>query len=321
MFKKIVAAFLFMVVILSHSALQGEDLLSGEGGGPDGASQSRLVKNTILDGVEHQSDDKSQSVKTSPQTESAAISVYSFIQNGRMHADKTGTYGEVMKRIAKRIDTKIIVKPNYLARGLRNFDQSQNGCFFPIGARGFEILFAKGKYHAGNRLYSMPVDLVKGHVFSRKGKPLIRSVEDMRDKKFAVMRRIAIQEYFPSLKDHNFIKTPSDDYNIRLMLNGRVDYVISFMPDAALNFEMAGFRDYTYDPKFQYFTTTTHLGCKKTPETAKLMAEFDRELSKMIQSGELKMILSPYAEVAPVGHKPYTYMKMKNQTWTHRNKQ
>ncbi|WND03632.1 transporter substrate-binding domain-containing protein [Temperatibacter marinus] len=240
------------------------------------------------------------------QTKDKVITIHSFLQPERMDTQLNGDYGKIVRYVRDHVDSPVIVRPTFLARALKNFERGQgNICFFPMANTGLDVFFP-GQFSQSNSLISVPVDVVTGRVISRKGMPLVSSLKDMKGKTFSVIRKVLVKRYFPNIKQNQLVKAPSDSNNIRMLVNGRVNYMITFMPDIALSMRAINFKEYTFDPDFLFFESTTAIICKRTEKTEHFMNQANKLIIDLQQSGKMKALMSEFSQPAVAGSEHYS---------------
>ncbi|WND03633.1 transporter substrate-binding domain-containing protein [Temperatibacter marinus] len=232
------------------------------------------------------------------------IVLHTFIQKNRLEPNLAGGYGRLLRYIQKNSSQNFEMRPYYLTRALRNFENDPSGCFFPSPPETIGVLIPSMKGQSVR--YSLPIDYISGHLFSHSSVPKITSFEQVEGLKFGVLNDSIVEPLFgDKLNTIELVRVRNDRQNMNMLMRRRVNYVFGWAPDNLLMAEDLDFTEFSYDPSLKFFETTTHVVCKKTPENDAVLSTINAQIKQLQTSGIIRFILSKHANPVEYGSRSY----------------
>ena len=210
-----------------------------------------------------------------------------------------GPYGRLMAELLARVGTSVDLRvlPGKRANLMMYGRPRRADCEFPSA---LEHLTAKTR--SGNRLIeSRAMNHARAHVFTRPGSTPVRRMEDLHGKQVGIVRGFGYGAEMNALIELGsrapirFVEVDDELQHVRLLtLTSRVDAILGYLPEIAIELEQAGAGDVVYDPAFPLLQTGDRLLCHHSVAAEKLIQAMDKQLQAMGESGALKRILGAY---------------------------
>lgn len=198
--------------------------------------------------------------------------------------DGSGIYNKIYDEVKKQVPdlpNLDIVNPG---RAIGSYVRGQVSCLTPANSNSnfYDVPF--------KTIESMPFNLAKIYAFTAPGKPTVSSIADLKGKKIAVRQGFS---YGRDLETAGlqFDKGQSIEANVRKLLDGRVDVVVDFVPDAWEAFDALKMAPLPHVADKPLAVHVDAIVCKDTPETQALISKISDVLLQLKASGKLKEIL------------------------------
>lgn len=135
---------------------------------------------------------------------------------------------------------------------------------------------------------SFPLGSFKQYIFTAKGTPLISSVKALKGLRVGGILGDTEQDWFKQFKrlNINYNLVPRIEQNVRMLKLGRLDAMVSFMPDAA-----KWQNQLNYDAANPLFSAYDRLTCHNNTQGRYLIQTLSPQLEQMKQDGSTKRIL------------------------------
>ncbi len=201
---------------------------------------------------------------------------------GLIEKDKKGAYQLLLKEAANR--ASINYKEDFYPqkRALRTFFEKKSHCIYAYTDIAVTKL-GKDKIKA-----SFPLGGFKQHIFTKTGTPALTSINQLKGKVVGGILGDGEQDWFAAFKkagiEYQFVTRI--EQNIVKLERGRIDAMISFMPDVA---KWEDQLNYARDkPLFSAFDMIT---CHNNLEGSQFIKRISPVLKRMKKDGTMKAIL------------------------------
>ncbi len=205
---------------------------------------------------------------------------------GLVEEDGTGKYQLLMREAAKRANLKFTEHHYPQRRALKLFLlKGSSCCIYAYTDLAVEKL---GKE---NVVASFPIGIFKQYIFTKKGTTVLTSIDQLKGKSVGGVLGDDLQPWYP-----NFTKAGvhlnlviSTEQNLKMLHQGRIDAMISFLPDIA---EYVGQLDFA--PDNSLLTSYDRITCHNTPEGRQFVEKISSALQEMKHDGTMKKILETF---------------------------
>ncbi len=225
------------------------------------------------------------------------VKVIGFPKEGRLEIDGSGPYGDLIRAILKQAgyDGAFIATP--VLRALRYFETEGEVCLVPASMIAVTSQFPT--IGADKLIASEPIDYITGHLVTRPGTKPIRNPAEIQGKIMAAWVGVNVKVFFPNI-DFTLLKTESEENAIRLLHNGRVDIIWSWIPDIYILYDQMGLGEPVLAEDSPIFGSSAHFTCHRTAQTEQLIVKIDKIINEMRANGDLKRILGKHARIVGV---------------------
>ncbi|MEX0297677.1 MAG: substrate-binding periplasmic protein [Kordiimonas sp.] len=222
------------------------------------------------------------------------LKIIGFPKEGRLEIDGSGPYADLVRAILKQAgyDGAFIATP--VLRALRYFETEGEVCLVPTSKIAITNQFPT--IGADKLIASEPIDYITGHLVTRPGTKPIRNPAEIDGKIMAAWVGVNVNVFFPNI-DFTLLKTESEENAIRLLHNGRVDVIWSWIPDAYILYEQMGLGEPVLAEDSPIFGSSAHFTCHRTARTEQLISRIDLVINEMRTDGRLKKILGKHARI------------------------
>ncbi len=215
--------------------------------------------------------------------------IYATAWGMTLAEDGTGFYNDLARLILDDIDDK----PGYdlipYRRANRIFAQDESSCHYPSTLN----------YMAATGIVDDTTDLVESyfmlrsvaHIFSRYDAEAITEKSGVAGKVVAYPMGAEV----PRLLDGfgaSFIPVNAEKSKAELLISGRVELMIAYMPDVVFVFRELGKPMPPFDPNFTINDDNIAIVCHRTPGNEALIARVNQRIMALRESGALATFLS-----------------------------
>ncbi|MFC4349105.1 hypothetical protein ACFO5Q_14720 [Kordiimonas lipolytica] len=215
--------------------------------------------------------------------------IYATAWGMTLAEDGTGFYND----LAHLVLDEIARTPRYdivpYRRANRIFAQDKTGCHYPstlnyMAATGI-VDDTSGLVESYFMLRSV------AHIFSRYDTPAVSQKADVTDRVIAYPMGAEV----PRLLDGfgaSFIPVNDEKGKAELLISGRVELMIAYMPDVLFVFRELGKPMPPYNPSFTINDDNIAIVCHRTVENEDMIARINARIKTLRDSGELAAFLS-----------------------------
>lgn len=231
-----------------------------------------------------------------------------------LHEQNPGPHNEVFHSVIleSALPTyKINMIPHYRAN--RDFLSRQSNCLYitvddpplyPEGSDANALLPTDAGYDTSIR-FSLPINQIKLHIYTREGEPIIGSYGDMKDK-VIIGVRTQLKNVQGTLQQKGAIILYIEDYTkgFQLLDRGRADAIITYSMDVQVMLEAeraeAGLlsaplrRRYSYDKNFAIRSVNEITACWRSPEADRFIDRINTQINFLRNNGNLDIIFADY---------------------------
>lgn len=221
--------------------------------------------------------------------------VFGYSLEYRLKEKGESQYNKLLMALSKRgLSFELTIQP--MTRIIRDLE-SHNQCVFPTSVNSITTFIPA--YEALSLIASKPVDYISMRVFSRPGEPVIKELSQLRGKTIAVWSGMDV-EVFLSGMNVEVETTPSELIRAKMLDKGRIDAILGFIPDVVLAAEQLDLPTPQYEESLALFRGEgASMVCHDTPANRNFIDQFNREISALKASGELRKILGPHVKLTP----------------------
>ncbi len=203
--------------------------------------------------------------------------------------DIPGLYQKDGKGVYDQVVGEVVVKQGLAAvqtlppaRAENDFSKCLNCCMSP--ANGNPEFYELGP----DMTVSDPMNHARVYVFTRKGEPLINSLEGLKGKKNGIRHGMPYGKSFENA-DLNVQKAHTLASNFKKLEKGRLDAVVAYIPDAYIYFKEQGMEPFPHDVDRPLVAHDDALLCRGVDQS--FMDAFNSGLKGLRDSGKLKSLL------------------------------
>lgn len=172
------------------------------------------------------------------------------------------------------------------SRASRLFNDKKTDCLFPASA---DTLRNEQKVPV---IASQPINYAIAYVFSLHAFDLNRLITSPRPEYTISYRRgNTFGGNIEKLNQHNSFVVNTDEQSFGMLDNGRVDFVITYLPDATNMILRPNGKQVFYDPQQAFHTQPDSLVCHLTENTSIVIEKVNTAIAELKASGELRKIL------------------------------
>lgn len=230
-------------------------------------------------------------------THSSGVRILGFPKEGRLETDGTGHYAELMKELlyeAGYVD-EMVTAP--IKRAMRIFNLSKDICMMPVAKEVLLMRFPSLK--PDDVIEGVPIDYVTGHLVTRAGTKAITDPRAIEGQTLGAWSGLNTRSFIPGVT-FAMLGTESEISAMQMLQNGRVDVIWGWIPDTYILSEQLGIEGLVFDPDSPIIGSATHIACKRTEKTEKLLPRLDDAMDTLRADGRLKKILGKHARVVGV---------------------
>lgn len=209
-----------------------------------------------------------------------------------LNGDGTGLYHDYWNAIMQpEEDTSLIIVPYIRSSHILRHDKKS--CRYPTAKEIIVAQKEKDGFEFENLIWSQRFFAMTVHAFARPGLKPPKKAEEFRG------RSIVAPEGYrfpPEIKEQNnvILTVSSEHQRATMLLNGRVDLMISSIPSAKFVMESLGVVRLSYDPHLNLDTFVLYLVCHDTPVNRQLITKFDKGLAEARKQGSIQKIHEKY---------------------------
>lgn len=198
--------------------------------------------------------------------------------------EKNGIFVELTHAMAQRanLDIEILVFPP--KRTWVHFRKNKINVIFPA----FDVNFLPDK-HSGQPTQSTPFSAKPDYVFTRKGRPLLKTIKDLEGKKVGVTLGYP---YVKELIENPLIEIDSahyDELGAKMLVSGRIDAFVISLKTGLDTFKKLGVLDQVqYDIETPLSVHEFYYACHSTEQGKKLCKSISNALDEMREGGILQ---------------------------------
>ncbi len=201
---------------------------------------------------------------------------------GLIEEDGKGVYQLLIKEAAKRANIDYTEHFYPQKRALYYFFKKESPCIYAYTDIAVTKL-GKDKIKA-----SFPLGIFKQYIFTNGGTPALTSIDQLKGKRVGGIIGDGEQDWFAAFKKAkiNYEFVTRIEQNINKLMAGRIDAMISFMPDVA-----------AYEDKLSYakhkpiFSSFDMMTCHNNSEGNQFINKISIALKEMKADGTIKAIL------------------------------
>lgn len=221
------------------------------------------------------------------------VQLYGVLLDLRLQTDGDTQYNELLSTMEK-MGLEFDLSFKSLKRILREINQE--GCIFPSSVAALKHL-TPAEYKDIPLIESDVVDYVSLRVFTKPSSKTIANLKELDHKKIALWLGYDPKIYLNDI-DVKVEFTPDEVTRIKMLYNDRVDAAIGFMPDGILAAEQLNLPPPHFHKDLALFENVgTSAVCHNTPKNVLFLSEFNSILKKLRESGDLRRILGPHANL------------------------
>lgn len=228
------------------------------------------------------------SCQSSPEALDGQICVVGTAWGMSFDRSGEGLYYEYISALQELVDVAFDFSALPYKRARNQFMTRQADCIYP----SFASLFIRSGLieDPDSIIMSRPLLNKKVFVFSRPGRPAIRSLDDLSGHKVAHTMGSAFPDLYPNIKAV-YLPIADDRQKARILLGGRVDFMIGTMPDTGTVFKSLNVELPPYGPIGGIEQYSTGIVCYRTDDTENFMSKLNDTASDFIASGRLYDLL------------------------------
>lgn len=232
------------------------------------------------------------------------VKLYSFELKNRLSADGSGHYNELIDRL-KNEGLNIESEITSLSRMFKFFEEDKNSCIFPSGIRS--IVKAIPSLNKEELLEGLYVDRVGIAILTKQDYKGYKGLKSLDGKRLSMWSALKPEQFIPSIKYQSLERSPNDDVQAQLLDRERVDAVVGFVPDMFFAAQKFGLEI----PKVQEWIVPrpneggASLVCHNTAASKIFIDEYSQIIKKLKDSGELREMLGPMADIGDDFELPY----------------
>jgi hypothetical protein len=222
-----------------------------------------------------------------PHAEDDPVMIYGNSWGLTLALDGSGFYNDFLKTIMSGMEHPPTYQPAPYSRAKSTFLASKNGCLYPstrsVLKDGEEI------ENIDDFIETTPFLRVRVFILAAKGRPVYTPGVDLKDQIIVHARGSRIATV---MKDSGatFLAANGELDKARLLVSGRVDYIMASLPDTAFVFQSMGEPLPRFDPTSEFFGGGVGVVCHKTPENKVLIDQLNDAYMHQLKAGALSKL-------------------------------
>lgn len=214
----------------------------------------------------------------------AAADLVTFPIPVHVESETRGLFIEVTREIAKTSGDAINIKVMPPPRAVHSYTEGSAAGLFPA----LDINFAPGQ--AITRT-AESLDCKEDFVFTRKGTPFLKSLDDLKGKRIGITRGYPYAREVTDNKSYTVEAAPSDEANIKKLIAGHLEAFVLDEKTGIKAFEALGLSaQMQYDPKQPVSRQDVFYAFQNTADGKALADRFSQALAKMKADGRYQKI-------------------------------
>lgn len=201
--------------------------------------------------------------------------------------DNTGVFYDLLNETLSRIDTLVNYTPLPFARAAQNFARGKSDCLYSMSIRTFVDTYPE--YEGMDLIESQIITEQTSYIFASRGIPVIRTLDEIRGKKIAMILGETYDEYLADYGGEWFTVN-DEESRMNMLLRGRIDYVVGYFPDAFIHFRNLNVEPFAYDPNLVLYEAKDGITCYNTTRNQEFLTAVDTVFTEMKQSGVVSQI-------------------------------
>ncbi len=224
------------------------------------------------------------------------VQVYAIALEYRLDEAGTKQYNRLLQAVAEE-GLKFNVLVRSLSRSLISMKTDQGSCLFPATVNA--LVTNDNDMAAFALISSDPIDEVSLRVLTNSTKPLITSIKELEGKRIAILNGLHSEQFLGDV-NADVEPTPDEYVRLKMLTAGRLDAVLSFIPDILLAAEDLGLSIPHFDEHLALLRDEgAAIVCHDNADNRAFIAQFNDVLRRMKASGELQRIMGKYAVIVP----------------------
>ncbi|MBL4639539.1 MAG: transporter substrate-binding domain-containing protein [Kordiimonadaceae bacterium] len=176
--------------------------------------------------------------------------------------------------------------------GIVNFSRKVGNCQFPA-------MLAPEAIREGV-LFSHAFSIAIAALIPGRDVSLPTKLEEIVGKSIVVPGRYVVEE---SLKRNDIVVLSEMEQQLKMLITGRVDYMIATLPAAQLTYQKLQLPYFSFEQYGKLNVFPLHLKCNQTPATQKLVQMFNKNFKARLEDGLVHQLFQTYglsyADYAP----------------------
>jgi polar amino acid transport system substrate-binding protein len=214
----------------------------------------------------------------------AQVNITTYPIPVHVESETKGLFIELTRAVAREthIDIHLSVLPP--PRAVQSFETGSQSVLFPA----MDVLFPAGAKIVRTR---EAIDCKEDFIFTRKGSPLLRTLNDLKGKRVGITRGYPYAREVQNNKLYMIEEGLSDEINIKKLMAGRIDAFILDEKTGIAAFEKMGLSDQMQYPARQPVShQEVYYAFQNTAEGRQLAGRFSDALAKLKREGEYQTI-------------------------------
>ena len=201
-----------------------------------------------------------------------------------VESETKGVFIELTREVARQAGTDIAIHVLPPLRAVHGYFDGSYAALFPA----LDVNFAPGQAIVRT---AESIDCKEDFVFTRKGEPMLKTLDDLRGKRVGLTRGYPYAQEVTENKAMNIEIAASDETNIRKLIAGHLDAFVLDEKTGVKAFEILGLTgQMQYAPKEPVSRQDVYYAFQNTPDGQALAARFSQALSQMKASGRYREI-------------------------------
>jgi ABC-type amino acid transport substrate-binding protein len=235
------------------------------------------------------------------QENNPALTIYAIELDYRLSESGETQYNALLDIFTALNNEKInaIVRP--LSRTLISFKENKSSCIFPATFSALTVNdpFYDPNVANDNFISSHPIDRVSLRILTKANQPTINNLMSLNNKSIATINGFNSEVIFSGL-NVNVEYTANEETRLKMLHAERVDAVIGFVPDILLAAEALNIPTPNYNEELSLITIEgVGFICHKSNTTSSFIAAANKKITQLKNSGEMRTILGPHADIVP----------------------
>jgi|GEM_PF-1947916 len=222
------------------------------------------------------------------------VQIYAYTLEHRLNEAGTMHYNKLLNIMSDRgLKFNILIRS--LARSARSMKNDQSACLFPTTINAIAI--SDPGVDEKKFISSDPIDRVSLRIFTRPDNPKVGDIKELSGKRVALWNGLDPKIFLANI-EANIETTPNEAIRVKMLNAGRIDAILGFTPDVLLAAESLGFSPPHYDESLALFRNEgASLVCHDNKQNREFILRFNKHLTRLKASGELREILGKHADI------------------------